>query len=298
MAVHPRSMAFVLISLVFTALLPAPASGEHPLSSSRLDWELVPGGYLEPRIACGSSLDHLAGLYSEHELVELINDRDCFVLAYVLLMRKTGLDESPPATTTLKDARTWYGSLHIRVVYERGPNGVSKAIAYPELDSQHKTLIQVVSQLKLPVAKPVQSEEHARPMIHSAAKPHADGASIPVVFDVLVQQVGMGQRLAVAEDASWKMIAGGSTIMEAMSSRDDWKGIHVALTNEFYPSRQLIESQSNGFIVYCNGLTARLVRKGDVWDVTFPYESQERLDLVRFWSMRLVGDQGAERQWK
>lgn len=272
--------------------LSCPSTAQHPLSSSALDWELVPAGYLEPRATGTLSLDDLAEQFDDLALAEATRDKDCFALAYVVLLRKKSLAESLPARRKLDESAAWYGDLRVRVLYGTGKNGFSKVISYPEAEKQQQIIIN--SARGLVGAVPKQDErsptEPDPPRVVRALPNESD------TIEPFVRFVSMSPQLAVDGNSSWRTIGGSSDLVRALASRSDWQGIHVALTQKFFPEKQRSEATPSGFIVNCNGLTAKLVKASDGWEISYPCEDSEQPQLTEFWSMRMVGRSG--RTWK
>jgi hypothetical protein len=261
------------------------AFSQNLLSSSKLSWELVPAGFLEPRLEGEIGLDALAERFSDEELALATNDKDCFALAYVLLVKKKGLERSIPAKKAINEVEASFMDLRVRVRYKRDRNGFEKTVDYPNSARQQQRVINAAQRL---IGVASKRDPNADPK-----ESWRDYDKVAVVTESLtpvVEFVSMSPRVVVEGKPIWKTIAGKETLVRSIGKRNDWKGVHVLLTETFYPDSQQIDSTSTGFDVNCNGLTVRVTRNGDKWDVSFPCEENERASLAEFWSLRFQGD--------
>ena len=274
------------------------ARSKSPLSSTTLDWELVPAGYLEPRSKGPLDLDALAERFTDQELADATRHKDQAAMAYVVLLRKKGLARVLPARKELDKVDAIYGALRIRVQYERSRNGFEKVIAYPAMDKAHESIIQQAQQLAI-----AQTEKLAQEPIASDDT-EEDDATGP--FLVKVGQQGMfpyiyvlnkDRALCVRKRSLSDATRRHRTLAAGMATRDDWKGIHVLLTQTFYPQAEWIGGTSAGYDIDYNGLSVQVLKSENKWDLAFPDEARERSQLCEYWSLRLSKQPDCDLAW-
>jgi len=267
----------------------AAAFSQNLLSSSKLDWELVPAGFLEPRLEGELGLDALSERFSDEELALATHDKDCFALAYVLLIKKKGLERSLPAKKELNETEASFLDLRVRVRYERNRNGFGKTVYYPSSERQQQRIINASQRL-------IGVESKNNPKTESKES-WLDGdkevTSAIGPLNPVVEFVSMSPRVIVEGKPLWKSIPGKEMLVRTIGNRQDWKGVHVLLSETFCPGTQQIDSTSTGFDVNCNGLSVRICRNAENWEVSFPREESERASLAEFWSLRFQSDNKA-----
>lgn len=266
------------------------ARSQSPLSSTTLDWELVPAGYLEPRSKGPLDLDALAERFTDQELADATRHKDQAAMAYVVLLRKKGLARILPARKELDQVDARYGELRIRVQYERSRNGFEKVIAYPAMDKVHESIIQQAQQLATARTEKVTQEPTTSDgrIENAAPGPFQIGVGQQGMFP-LIHVLSENRPLWVRERPLSEATQRHRTLAASMASRDDWKGIHVLLTQTFYPHAQWMGGTSEGYDINYNGLSVQVLKSGDKWGLAFPDEARERSQLCEYWSLRLSG---------
>lgn len=278
-------MQFAFNLAVVTACLSLPTSifGQQPLANSKLTWELVPAGYLEPRIVGELGFEALSQRFTDEELMLATHDSDCFALAYVLLVKKKGLARSLPVKKHIDKVEALFLELRVDVIYERSSDGFTKSVIYPNAEQQQQKLINasqiIVSAINQALPKPNAMQEVETVGLHQ-------GRAIPGLRPH-VEFVSMSPRVVVEGNPQWKELPHWKTLAASIEKSDDWKGAHVLLSEKFYPGNQQVESTSIGFKVNCNGLTVCITKNQDAWKISYPDEERERIELAEFWALRI-----------
>ncbi|XZE36627.1 hypothetical protein SH501x_002209 [Pirellulaceae bacterium SH501] len=265
------------------------AFSQNLLSSSKLDWELVPAGFLEPRLEGELGLEALSERFSDKELALATYDKDCYALAYVLLIKKKGLERSLPVRKELNEVEASFLDLLVRVRYEKNRNGFGKTVYYPGSEGQQQRIINASQRLI-----GVERKNYLKTLPKESWL-DGDNELISAIgpLNPVVEFVSMSPRVVVAGKPSWKSIHGKEMLFRTIGNRNDWKGVHLLLSETFCPDTQQVESTTTGFNVNCNGLSVSICRNGEDWEVSFPREERERVSLAEFWSLRSQSDNKA-----